>query len=78
VEEAEPDQRTAVLISLGQACGVIERLFSGDERRAARDRIKAISKGEAIGGAVAATVAATNAAVMAAITANIASSSSGS
>ncbi|MBD3884305.1 GPP34 family phosphoprotein [Phormidium tenue FACHB-886] len=82
LNDAEPDARTAALISLIQACNLTHHLFLPEERREARQRIKAIAEGERMGKAVSDTVAsvqaAINAGVTAAIIASTASTSSSS
>jgi Golgi phosphoprotein 3 (GPP34) len=81
--EAEVTPASAVLISLASACGVLDRLFTREERRESRRRAKEIARGEALGKAVRDTVAAANAAVTSAViastvAASAASTSSGS
>jgi hypothetical protein len=76
----EIDTRTAFLLSLASACSVVGRLFSRDERRIAKKRIKAIIENELIGKAVndAVTAAVLNAATAAAVAAAVAASTSSS
>jgi Golgi phosphoprotein 3 len=62
-----PDARTETLISLAQACRVLDGLFTREEREAARGRVAEIVRGEALGKAVRETVTAINAAVIAAV-----------
>jgi hypothetical protein len=67
LDAAPIDARTVTLISLAQACHVLDGLFTREEREAARARVAAIVRGEALGKAVQETVAAINAAVIAAV-----------
>jgi hypothetical protein len=55
------------LISLAQACHVLDRLFTREERATMHARVAAIVRGEALGKAVQETVTAINAAVIAAV-----------
>lgn len=59
----------AALISLVSACGLIDEIFSREERKRARQRIKEITQRELIGKAVSETVAGVQAAVIVAIAA---------
>jgi golgi phosphoprotein 3 len=61
-----PDERTAALISLVQACDLIGTLFDKGERREAKKRAKEISASQPVGTAVARVVEAAKAAVVAA------------
>jgi golgi phosphoprotein 3 len=61
-----PDERTAALISLVHACGLVGILFDKGERREAKKKAKEIAKSQPIGAAVAQTVEAIQAAVVAA------------
>lgn len=73
---AEPDTRTLLLLSLINACGLTDALFTRDERGAAKRRIKALVEGEqfgeAVGKAIAAVVAAVAATTAAVFTATVA------
>lgn len=69
--DSPPDARTTTLISLAQACRVLDGLFTREEREASRGRVAAIVRGEALGKAVQATVAAINAAVIAAVASTV-------
>jgi Golgi phosphoprotein 3 (GPP34) len=51
------DTRRAFLLSLAQACGLVGRLLSRDERRLAKQRINALVEGELLGKAVSDAVA---------------------
>lgn len=64
------DPAAVTLVSLASACGVLDRLFSRDERREARRRAKDIARGEVLGKAVRDTVTAMNAAVVGAVVAS--------
>jgi len=83
---AEPDARTAILISLTRASKLLDQLFPKDDRKRADQRAKEIAKGELAGEAVskaadeavAATVAATMVAISAASAAAGAASTSSS
>src|SRR5512137_980753 len=59
-----PDERTAALVSLVQACGLIGVLFERSERREARRPAKEIGADQPIGNAVARAVAMVKAAVI--------------
>ena len=74
LHQAKPDERTAILISLVGACGLVKEIFKKEERKKAKKRIKEIAKDEAVGKAVADTVAGVQAAVLTAITASTAAS----
>jgi len=63
---ARPDERTAALISLVEACDLTAALFDKGERRDAKKRAKEITKGHPIGSAVAKAIEAVKAAVIAA------------
>ncbi|OQS16173.1 hypothetical protein B0T36_05140 [Nocardia donostiensis] len=52
VDEIEPDDRTAALISILHAVGVLPKLFPGSDKRAVQRRGKTISEGEWGGPAV--------------------------
>jgi Golgi phosphoprotein 3 len=73
----EPDERTFILISLVNACSLVNEIFSKEERKAARERIKIIIKGEAVGKAVSDIVAGVRVAVVAAVAASTVASTSG-
>jgi hypothetical protein len=68
--ETDVTPATGVLVSLASACGVLDRLFTREERREARRRAREIARGEVLGKAVRDTVVAMNAAVMGAIVAS--------
>lgn len=57
------DPRTAVLISLVQACRLTNALFTPQEQQQARARIRAIARGEQVGKAILGMIASTQAAV---------------
>ncbi len=61
---ARPDERTAALISLVDACDLTGALFEKGERREAKKRAKEIRKSQPIGSAVAQTVEAVKAVVI--------------
>lgn len=61
------EPRLAALISLVNACGLLDELFSREERKKARQRIKEITQGELIGKAVSDTVAGVQAAIIGAV-----------
>ena len=71
-----PDPRTLMLLSLASACHLTDGLFSDEERREARRRIKELVEGEqfgkAVGKAVAEIVAVAAASVTAAFTVTVA------
>ena len=46
--QREPDARTAVLVTLVEACGLVDGLVSRDERKAARERAREIANGEGV------------------------------
>jgi hypothetical protein len=71
------DQRTAALVGLTSAAGLVDRCVSRDERRAARKRADQIARGEAAGAAVKQLHQEVMAAVLAAVAASSAASSSG-
>lgn len=77
-----PDARTAILLSLVQACQLTDTLFTRDERARARRRLKEIAQGELVGKAIADTVAgmeaAVTVAVIAATSASVAACATGS
>ncbi len=70
------ETRTAVLMGLVNACGLTAEIFTKDERKAARKRIKEIMENEQIARAVADTVAGVQAAVAAVLIAGVAAGSS--
>jgi hypothetical protein len=78
IQGKDPDERTMVIISLVNACSLINEIFEKEERKAAKSRIKELSKGEAVGKAVSDTVAGIQAAVMVAITASTIAATSSS
>jgi hypothetical protein len=43
--DTPPDARAATLISLAKACGVLDGLFTREERDATRERVAAIIRG---------------------------------
>jgi hypothetical protein len=57
----EPDTRVAVLIGLVNTCGLTNEIFSKDERKEAKNRIKEISNSDLISKTVADTIAAVQA-----------------
>lgn len=57
----EPDTKVAVLVGLVNTCGLTNEIFSKDERKAAKNRIKEISNSNLISQTVADTVAAVQA-----------------
>jgi golgi phosphoprotein 3 len=61
-----PDERTAALIGLAYACGLIGQLFDKSERREVTKKAKAIATSQPIGVAVVHTVEAVRAAAIAA------------
>jgi hypothetical protein len=61
------DPRIAMLISLVNACGLVDEIFSREERKLARKRIKEIAKKDLIGKTVSDTVAEIEAAIVASI-----------
>jgi len=63
------EPRLAALISLVNACGLLDELFSREERKKARQRSKEITQGELIGKAVSDTVAGVQAAIIGAVAA---------
>ena len=65
----EPDTRSLLLLSLVDACGLTDSLFSRQERKLAKQRIATIVQHERIGIAVDKAVAEVTAAITAAITA---------
>lgn len=70
LEEAEPDENSAILISLIHACRLESQIFNRKERMASRKRIKEIANGEVMGTAVHSIVQGMNAALIAAVTAS--------
>lgn len=75
---AEPDQHTLVLLDLLKACGLERNVFSSDEWKQAKAKVKDLLAGEYIGGAVAAAIAAAEAAVTAATVATTVAASTAS
>ncbi|MFQ5822601.1 MAG: GPP34 family phosphoprotein [bacterium] len=73
-----PEPRMAVLISLVNACNLVGEIFSREERKVARKRVKEIAKSNLIGMAVSDTVAGIQVAISAAIAATVVASSSSS
>ena len=63
--DVEP--RTAVLIALAKATGLLKRAVEKDVRKRHKDRIKKIAEGEAVGKAAKEAVDAMQAAVMVAV-----------
>ena len=72
------DPRTLVLISLVNACGLIDKIFSREERKDAQKRIKELVKSDLIGKAVSDTVAGIQAAIIATCAASVTAASSSS
>ena len=64
-----PDAHTAALLSLVRACGLLRRVFTRDELKAARRQIEALRHGEGIGEAEQQAIETIEAATSAAITA---------
>jgi hypothetical protein len=73
-----PDDKDRALISLVKACSLVNEIFSGEERRQAKKRIKEITEEEKIGKAVSYVVAEITAAVTAVVIITAASTSSSS
>lgn len=71
LDAAPADARTVTLISLAQACRVLDGSFTREERAATREYVATIVQGEALGKAVKETVTAINAAVIAAVAATV-------
>lgn len=69
VDGAEPDPRTAALVSLLLATDMVKKLFPYADRGAVKRRAKEISEGEWAGAAVRQAVASVNAAVAASVAA---------
>lgn len=67
LEGEAPDARTAVLLSLVQACRLADAIFTREERAPARRRLHEIARGECVGTAVAEAVAGMEAAAAAAV-----------
>jgi hypothetical protein len=70
-----PDSKTSALVALCAACGLVDRLVDKDRRRAARQRAKALTVGDATGKAVSSAVQEVEAAVMAGVIAAVAGAS---
>jgi hypothetical protein len=64
---AEPDARSVLMLSLVNACNLTDSVFSRDERKQTKRRIKELVEGEQFGTAVGRAVAEVTAAVAAAI-----------
>ena len=64
LHNVEPDERTGILISLVSACSLVNEIFEKEERKAAKQRVKEIAKGETVGKAVSDNVAGVQAAVI--------------
>jgi hypothetical protein len=75
---ANLDPRIVMLISLVRACGLVNEIFSREERKLAGKRLKEITKKELIGKVVSDMVAEIMAAIVACIVASTAASSSSS
>jgi hypothetical protein len=75
---AAPDERTAALVGLVNAAGLVDACVEKADRKAARARAKEIAKGEHVSDAVKALQEEVMAAVMVAITASSVAASSGS
>lgn len=69
---AEPDERTLLLLSLVNACGLTGDLFSKEELKRTKPRVKELIEGERVGKAVGRAVEEVNAAVIAAVAASAA------
>jgi Golgi phosphoprotein 3 len=65
--QEKSDARMTVLISLINACDLVSEVFTKEERKSAKKRIKEISEGEHLGKAVSETVAGIQVALMASI-----------
>ena len=63
------DEANVALISLMKACGLVNEVFSRDERKAATRKIKELAESEQFGKAVSAVVTEMTAAITVAITA---------
>ena len=61
------DEHTAALLSLGQAAGLLDHLFTRDELRQAKKRVEALVKDDAVGQAVQEVIDSVNAAVAASV-----------
>jgi len=68
------DETNVALISLMKACGLVNEVFSKDERKAAKRKIKELAESEQFGKAVSAVVTEMTIAITAAITAATVSS----
>jgi hypothetical protein len=62
-----PDAHTATLLSLVKVCDLLERVFTRDELKGARRKIKTLTSGEVIGEAVQQVIETIEAATMAAM-----------
>ncbi len=69
--EGDLDARTASLVALVSACGLVDRVVAGDRRREARQRATAIATGDVGGRAVSSAIRAAQDATTAAITAAV-------
>lgn len=78
LDGAEPDSRTAALVGLVFACGLVPAVFPDRvERKVAKPRLAKIAEGQAVSQAVTAVINQINAAVTAAIVASTVASTSG-
>lgn len=69
--EIELDARLTSLVALVSACGLVDRIVTGDRRREARARASAIASGDIGGEAVSSAIRAAQGATTAAITAAV-------
>jgi Golgi phosphoprotein 3 len=67
--DEQPEQRSVALLSLLKACDLLNLVFTKDERKAARRRVKVLVQGEEFGEAVAQTIEEIEAAMIAVIVA---------
>ena len=56
LDDAEPTEAEIALMSLVLACELIGEIFENDDKKVAKERIKALSKGQKISKAVSKTV----------------------
>ena len=67
LKKKEPDSRTAIIIILMKACGLIPEVFDKHERKEAKKRIQEITEANPVGKGIEESVAAIQAAVCAAV-----------
>ena len=67
MKKKEPDSRTAIIIILMKACGLIPEVFDKHERKEAKKRIQEITEANPVGKGIEESVAAIQAAVCAAV-----------